>query len=208
VPAQGKPDFQIAAEIGARVGVTLPGFASSIFIEIAQRVPAYAGLTYRSLARAEAQWPDIGGRDFYGVNYYYGGTSFVNAQGLGVQLKSGAERGQAVAPGKVDAHEVRREGLTLVPTTLLYDRGATFLPSRLMHPRLPEAFVELSAADAARLSVKDGDVVTVTPEGGASARVIARVARGDRAPEGVVLMPESLGPAVPARATRVTISRP
>jgi NADH-quinone oxidoreductase subunit G len=204
VPARGKPDFQIAGEIGARVGVQLPKFASQIFNEIAKAVPAYAGLTYQELAKVEPQWPDIGGQDFYGRNYYYGGTSYENSQGLGVQLKSGAERGEPVAVGKVETHEVKRDGLTLVPTTLLYDRGATFVRSLLMHPRLPHPYVELNSADAAKLNVKDGDMVTVTADG-TKAQVTARV--DGRAPEGVALMPESLGPAVPARATRVTVSK-
>jgi predicted molibdopterin-dependent oxidoreductase YjgC len=173
-------------------------------LEIAQTVPAYAGVTYQELAKVEPQWPDVGGQDFYGVNYYYGGTAFTNTQGLGVQLKSGAERGEAVAAGKVGAREVRREGLTLVPTTLLYDRGATFVRSELMHPRLPQPYVELNAADAAQLDVKDGDPVTIALDG-MTARVTARV--DGRAPEGVVLMPESLGPGVPAGPARVTITK-
>ncbi len=199
LPAKGKPDFQIAAEIGERVGVSLPRFASLVFKEIAKSVPAYAGLSYQELAQVEKQWPDVGGADLY-----YGGTSYTNAQGLGVQLKSGAERGEPVAAGKVETHETKRDGLTLVPTTLLYDRGATFVRSLLMHPRLPQPYVELNAADAAKLNVKDGDSVTVSADG-MTARVTARV--DGRAPEGVVLMPASLGPSVPARATGVTLSR-
>jgi NADH-quinone oxidoreductase subunit G len=206
IPAKGKPDFQTAAEIGERVGIKLPKFASLIFNEIAKSVPACAGLTYQDLAKVEPQWPAIGGSDFYGKVNYYGGTANENEQGQGVQLKSGAERGELVAVGKVETHEVKRDGLTLVPTTLLYDRSATFVRSLLMHPRLPEPHVELNSADAAKLNVKDGDTVTVSADG-MTARVTARVAARGRAPAGVALMPASLGSSVPARATRVTISK-
>lgn len=199
VPAKAKPDFQIAAEIGAKVGVMLPKFASLIFNEIAKSVPAYAGLSYQELAKVEKQFPDVGGTDLY-----YGGTSYDNQQGLGVQLKSGAERGEVVAAGKVDAPSVKRLGLTLVPTTVLYDRGTTFAPSALMHPRVPQWQVEFSAADAERMSIKEGDTVKVTV-GEASATVQAHV--NGHAPEGVVLMPESLGARVANGAAKVAVSK-
>jgi len=203
VPAKGKPDFQIAAEIGVKVGTTrsVPLHASLVFDEIAKNIPAYAGLAYRELAKVESQWPDVGG-----VDLYYGGTSYENKQGLGVQLKSGAERGQPVAVGKVETHEPKRDGITLVPTIVLYDRGATFVRSTLMHPRLPEPYVELNSADAAQLGVKDGESVTVsTVERGLSVKLTARV--DGRAPQGVALMPASLGPSVPAGAVKVTIQK-
>jgi NADH-quinone oxidoreductase subunit G len=199
VPAKGKPDFQIAAEIGEQVGVALPKFASLVFNEIAQSVPAYAGLTYAELAKVEKQWPDVGG-----VDLYYGGASFTNEQGLGVQLPSGAERGLAVTTHEVKTHEPKSAGLTLVPITVLYDRGTTFVRSLLMHPRLPLPYVELNSADAAKLDVQDGDTVKVTLNG-ASVEVTARV--DGRAPEGVALMPESLGPSVPAGAVTAVISK-
>ncbi|MGH2524056.1 MAG: molybdopterin oxidoreductase family protein, partial [Anaerolineales bacterium] len=197
--ARGKPDFQIAAEIGARIGINLPVHAALVMREIAKEIPAYAGITYQELARVEKQWPDVGGRDLY-----YGGTSYENSQGLGVQLKSGAERGEPVAAGKVEAHEPHREGLTLVPVTRLYDRGTTFVRSLLMLPRIPHPYVELNAADAAQLGVQDGDTVNISMDG-ASQSVTARV--DGRAPQGVALMPESLGPAAPAGAAKVEISK-
>ena len=52
--------------------------------------------------------------------------------------------------------------------------------------------------------MKDGDTVTVAADG-RKAQVTARV--DGRAPEGVALMPESLGPGVPARAVKVSISK-
>jgi formylmethanofuran dehydrogenase subunit D len=64
--------------------------------------------------------------------------------------------------------------------------------------------VELNSADAQKLNVKDGDEVMVTVEG-ATARVTARV--DGRAPAGIALMPESLGPTVPSGSSRVTISK-
>jgi len=50
IPARGKPDYEIAVELGRRLGVTLPRHASLLFLEIAASVPAYAGLSYQKLA--------------------------------------------------------------------------------------------------------------------------------------------------------------
>ena len=214
-PARGKADFQIAAEIGARAGVTVPAHAALVLQEIAKNVPAYAGLSYPELARVEPQWPPVGGRDYYGPNNYYGGTSFENEQGTGVQLKSGAERGEKVVVDKAETHEPKRSGLTLVPTTLLFDRAVTFM--RALPPddkragaltaldrRVPQPYVELNSADAKKLGVQAGDQVTVTVDG----RTVSVSARVDgRTPEGVVLMPQSLGPKVPARAAPAKISK-
>src|SRR5258706_3723001 len=159
IPARGKPDYEIAVELGRRLGVTLPRHASTLFLEIAASVPAYAGLSYQKLAEVAPQFPDVGGRDLY-----YGGTSYTNSQGLGVQTPSGVELGQAVAAGKLEPTGALAAdgGLTLVPTTVLFDRGATFVRSLVMHPRLPLPYVEINTADAVRLGIQDGDSVSVS----------------------------------------------
>ena len=200
---KGRPDYEIAGEIGKRLGVAVPGHASQIMLEIAQNIPAYAGVTYQKLAEVTDQWPDVGGHDLY-----YGGTSYTNNQGLGVQLPSGAERGQAVAAGMIQSSSIVAPaadagGVILVPTTVLYDRGATFVRSLVMHPRLPHPYVDLNAADATRLNIANGETVTVAA-GDWQASLTARV--DGRAPQGVILMPASLGPAVPQRATPVTVT--
>jgi NADH-quinone oxidoreductase subunit G len=199
VPARGRPDFQIAAEIGERAGISVPKSASLAFLEIAKNIPAYASLNYDELAKVEKQWPDVGGPDLY-----YGGTSYANEQGLGVPLESGAERGEAVASYNVEVPTDQADGLSLVPTTLLYDRGTTFVRSVLMHPRIPAPHVEINSADAARLGVQDGEAVKVSVNG-STEEVTARV--DGRAPEGVVLMPQSLGPSVPAGRVKVSVSK-
>ncbi|MGQ0603399.1 MAG: NADH-quinone oxidoreductase subunit NuoG [Anaerolineales bacterium] len=201
VPAKGqsKPDCEIAALIGAQVSVTLPKFPAQLFDEMTKTVPAFAGLSYGEISKVEKQWPDVGGRDLY-----YGGTSYTNEQGVGQHLKSGSERGEPVATQPVNSPISNSQGLRLVPTTLLYDRGTTFSRSLLMHPRVPHPYVEINSADAAQLGVKDGDEVTVSANG-SSVKVAARV--DGRAPEGAVLMPESLGVDVPANPVAVRVSK-
>jgi NADH-quinone oxidoreductase subunit G len=200
ITPKGRPDFQIVADLGERAGVSVPRHAALVLPKIAESVPAYAGLNYQKLAEVVEQWPDVGGRDLY-----YGGTSYTNSQGLGVQLPTAADLGQEMAAAKLAAPAPPEEnGLMLVPATLLYDRGTLFVRSLVMHPRIPEPYVELSAADAERLGISDGDTVEVSA-GELSASLTARVNGHTR--EGVVVMPESLGRAVPAAAVRATIAK-
>jgi NADH-quinone oxidoreductase subunit G len=200
LPARGRADFEIAAEIGEQAGISLPRQAAQVMAEIAQTIPAYAGVSYEALAKVEKQWPAVGGRDLY-----YGGTAYANEHGLGVQIRSGAERSKsAIAAGKLSAPEsnVKCEGLLLVPVVRLEDRGALFACSELVQARLPAPFVVLSQIEADRLNVKEGDTVTVTADGWG---VQATAQVNNEVPEGVALIPESFGMATPFRASRVTI---
>lgn len=195
----GKADFQIVADVGAKLNIPLANLAALVMANIAKHVPAYAQITYQTLAQVEKQWPDVGGRDLY-----YGGTSYENKQGVGVQLASGAERGETAEALQPAMPAALPSGLKLVPTTVLYDRGTTFSRSVVLHPRLPMPYVELNAADAAQLGIADGEEVTVSAEG-FSAQVTARV--DGRAPAGVALMPQSLGPNLPAGTLVATVRK-
>jgi NADH-quinone oxidoreductase subunit G len=200
VTMKGRPDFQIIGELGERLGVKVAKHAASVLLDIAANVPAYAGLSYPKLAEVVPQFPDVGGRDLY-----YGGTSYENKQGLGVQVPAAAERGEALTTGKVSAPPpAEGSGLTVVPTTVLYDRGGMFVRSAVMHSHLAQPYVELNSLDAERLGIQDGDTLQVSGDG-LEATLTARV--DGRAPEGVALMPESLGAVVPPASTRATVRK-
>ena len=80
--------------------------------------------------------------------------------------------------------------LVIVPTRELYNRERMFRPSieKLMAPRVADAYIQLSEADAEALSIQDGDIVTVQYAGGAT-DVVAYV---NGAPQGVAYMPTHL----------------
>lgn len=157
IPAfgQSRPDWLILAEIGERLGMGKPPVAASqIFSELARTVPQYEGMTYRTLARVEKQWPDVGGED-----YYYGGTAFTNDSGLGQQWPAGAES-QEIAQFELPELTIPAlQGLPLITVTALYRAGTLInrtphLKERIVYPEL-----HLSAEDAAQLQVMDGDVL-------------------------------------------------
>ncbi|MBI5082153.1 MAG: NADH-quinone oxidoreductase subunit NuoG [Chloroflexi bacterium] len=183
---QGKADWQIFASVGEKCGQgKVKASPSLVMNEIARSVNHYAGITYQALAKVEKQFPDVGG-----IDLYYGGNAFENTTGLGVQYPSATDRGEGVVAASPESKPEKLNGMIAVPVTLLYDHGTTFARSFLMHPRVPQAFAEINSADAAKLGIKDGETITLAMNGD-EAKVMAHV--NGRAPEGVVLVPQSLG---------------
>jgi NADH-quinone oxidoreductase subunit G len=170
-----RPDYVITAQLAELVGVKLESRApAAIFTQI----PAYAGLTYRQLAAVTEQLPLMGRGDLY-----YGGTSYENKQGLGVQLPLSNEPladSQPVAVGTPVG-----DGLLAVPITRLYDRGQTVRPAMLLHERIGEPCVWLNPVDAPA----QGEVCLAL--NGEKYEAAVRV--DETVPEGVVLIPRSMG---------------
>ena len=185
------PDYAVTAAIGKRLEIDLEDrSASRVMDRIAAQVPAYAGINYIRLAEVQEQWPVVGRGDLY-----YGGTTYENKQGLGVQLVPLAQTGQPVSLGWVQPPEFSlpesaSEGLVGVPVTVLYDRGTTLLPSKLLHPRMPAPYVCMNPEDAQKMKLKPGDSVEVAAGNG---RVLVTARVDETVPQGVVLAPRSMG---------------
>jgi len=190
---ESKADFAIAAELGARLGLELPRHASLVLVRASEALPVFQGVTYPELAKVEPQWPIIGREDLY-----YGGTSYENTQGLGVQLPSAGEAQEA---GVTVPEMPEGEGLLAVPVTRLYDRGTTLTPSEVLHPRLPQPFVALHPATAQELGLKDGQNVAVRL---AETDLSATLRLDETLPTGVLIVPRSLGLPITA-PTRVQV---
>ena len=201
VPARPdtRADFTITAQIALRVGLELEGrFASRVFAKIGEVAPDYAGLTFIHLAQVEEQWPIVGRGDMY-----YGGTTYENSQGLGVQLdvrEGGAgfgrsederelNRREAAAPPEVPGDP----GLVAVPVTRLYDRGMIIARSTTLGSHLPAPSVIFHPNDAQRLMVSKGMKVRLSWNG---ANTEAEVDCDGTMPEGFVMVPRSFGMAV------------
>ncbi|MCA9995995.1 MAG: NADH-quinone oxidoreductase subunit NuoG [Anaerolineales bacterium] len=176
-----RADWQILAQVGERVGLGKPALAASlVFRNVAKAVKQYKGMDYRSLAKYEKQWPDVGGDDLY-----YGGNAYENRSGLGQQWAATAES------GKVGMFEVAEtavksfSGLKLVRIAALYTPGTLISHSAsLLGPRMAQPTLSLSAADARKAGVADGNRVEVTANG----MTMTAMARVGDAPDGVALM--------------------
>ncbi len=191
VPAwgQARPDWLISAALGAKLGLNLEhGAASLVFAQMAEQVPAYEGIDYRKLARVEPQWPRVGGEDLY-----FGGTSYANRQGLGVQLAPDAEAlrdelGRRKL--KIPEVDVQVEGMLLVPITKLYAPSATVAPSEVLDLRLIELQLRLHPDDARALGLNgNGRVRIAWNEQSAQLPVYLDAA----VPRGAALIPRNTG---------------
>lgn len=192
LPPEGeaRPDWKIAALLGEALGIEMEGAsASAVMGAIAEEIADYATVSYPALAATGRQWPPVGGGDLY-----FGGTAYKNGQGLGIQLTSAAGRGEAVEvrwTAPAGGQEI--DGLLLVPITRLYDRGATVIPSEILRPRLAPLQLALNPGDAERLGVKEGQTVELRMNGYVE-RVPTQLE--EDVPQGVALLPRSLGIAV------------
>lgn len=192
VPVSGltSPDFAITARVGEALGLELEGSSPLLAFErLAASISDYKELSYVKLSEVSEQWPIVGRGDMY-----YGGTTYENSQGLGVQLGSAAERGAGLTAGKVTKTSApTADGLLAVPITRLYDRGQLVLPSELLASRIPQPHVLLNPADAEQLKIGNGQAIQLLlgAAGAATAPVIARL--DEQAPPGIVLAPRSMG---------------
>jgi NADH-quinone oxidoreductase subunit G len=179
-----KPDYAITAAISKLVGVNVEAAPLRIFNRLAAKIPAFKDLSYRLLAQVSEQWPIVGRSDLY-----YGGTSYANAQGLGVQLAYPSQSPSLAWP-EVPGVYLPEGQLLAVPITILYDRGQTVIPSELLQQRIPPAHIAVNPENARYLNITDGAKVQFAIDG-ASVEVLLHVK--DQVPLGVALVPRSLG---------------
>ncbi len=159
---QSQPDWRILSQIAMRLGQKFEAAsAASIFLTISEQIPAYKGINYQTLAEVEPQWPPVGGADLY-----YGGTTYENYQGLGVQLQPSSERGD---PFEIRWHEPKkmptRGKLWLIPVKNLYDRAVTSRSSPVLTDRLASLSLRINPDDAERLGIESGTSVAMSING-------------------------------------------
>jgi NADH-quinone oxidoreductase subunit G len=190
-PPEGtKADFAITSQIARQMGVILEGTSASVVFEImaAGEDSAFAGLNYARLAEVQPQWPIVGRGDLY-----YGGTTYENTQGLGVQLANAAQRGEKVGLPRIQKVTTLRPTetkLLAVPVTKLYDRGRTLSTSRLLEKRIGQPFVALHPNAGERFGVAEGERVLLSLDG---IRQELTVKFDDSISTGVALIPRSMG---------------
>ncbi|MCE9645575.1 MAG: NADH-quinone oxidoreductase subunit NuoG [Chloroflexi bacterium] len=194
VPVLGdaKPDFSITSQVAKQMGVILEGSSVSVVFDIlANSLEAFTDLSYEKLAEVHGQWPIVGRGDLY-----YGGTTYENTQGLGVQLVPAAQAGGTVRIPKVRKEAALRpkeKELLAVPVNKLYDRGVTVNPAQLLEQRIGEATVTLHSSAAKKLGVEAGARARISFDG-VSAEVLVKI--DDTISAGVALVPRSMGIAI------------
>jgi NADH-quinone oxidoreductase subunit G len=194
VPAKGdaKPDFVITSQLAKEMGVILEGSSVSVVFDIlANSLDAFTDLSYEKLAEVHGQYPIVGRGDLY-----YGGTTYENTQGLGVQLVPIAQAGGAVHISKVRKEAALRpkeNELLAVPVNKLYDRGVTVNPAQLLDERIGEAAITLHPSTAKGLGLEAGGRAKIKFDG-VNADVLVKL--DDTISTGVALVPRSMGIAI------------
>ena len=182
IPSRGqaKADFAIAAAIAKELGIELEcRSAARVMDKLAATVKAFAGISFGKLAEVTEQWPIVGRGDVY-----YGGTTYENKQGLGVQLAladftpapSPKRRGESLRPDE--------DCWLAVPITRLYDMGVTVCMSELLRQRIGEAAILLHPDVAKKFDL--GGMAEI-------AGVKVRVILDETVPASVALVPRSMG---------------
>ncbi|MBE0696405.1 MAG: molybdopterin-dependent oxidoreductase, partial [Anaerolineaceae bacterium] len=193
-----RADFRITADLAQRLGQEVEGRAASLVMgKIALQIADYAEVTYPKLAQVHEQWPIVHREDLF-----YGGTSYQNRQGLGIALQPGVMSGtwqydpaaeESVV--KPSANGRQPGDILVVPVTRLYDRGTTVLPSQLIHTRMARAEVWLHPNIASRLQLANDDMAALILE---NATAAVQVKLDETLPEGVALVPRSVGISISA----------
>jgi NADH-quinone oxidoreductase subunit G len=190
-----RPDFRIISDAAKQAGYEVEGRAASLITAaIAREVTDYAEVTYPRLAQVHDQWPIVHREDLF-----YGGTSYHNRQGLGVQLPGRVETVEPALPGPGAPAAAPQNGEVLVvPVARLYDRGTTLVPSALLHARMARAEAWMNPGTASRLGLEQNSQAQAALESGSH---FVMVKLDETLPDGVALIARSAG--VPISAPQV-----
>jgi len=182
-PGEARQDWAIIAEIGRRLGRKLGrevrwGWASAaeVMDELAALAPSFAGITHSRLESGGLQWP-CPAPD-------HPGTKFLHHE----RFVRGKGRFHATSPIPPFDPVDDQYPLALSTGRMLYHYNAGPMTRRAapLEWRESRAYIEVNAADAARLGIEDAQPCLVTSRRG-SLRVQARL--GEVVPAGMVYMP-------------------
>ncbi|VAW40496.1 NADH-ubiquinone oxidoreductase chain G [hydrothermal vent metagenome] len=176
-----RPDWQILAQIGERVGLGTPIFAASlVFRDIAKAVAQYKEMDYRALAKVEKQWPDVGGDDLY-----YGGNAYKNLVGLGMQWPVEAESASLDHFELTDLLNQELSGMGVVRTAALFTPGTLINQTDLLASRMAQPTLTIHKNDAATLQLGEDDTIQLDLNGKS---IEVNVHVNGRAPEHLALL--------------------
>jgi NADH-quinone oxidoreductase subunit G len=183
------PDFTIAARIGARLGINLPDrLASQVADQLSTQNSDYSEINYQSLAEVEEQWPIIARSQLY-----YGGTSYENRQGIGIQLATSAQKGELMSlevPQHYESPQLENGEVIAFPINVLYDRGQTMQFAPLLESHIAEPYMLINPNTAKEAGILDRSSVKFSISE-TTYELSAHLTHD--IPERVVLIPRSMG---------------
>ncbi len=188
-----RPDYLVTAQVRQKVVHSNLEFisAAQVFMVLAAHLPDYQNLTYATLMETVPQHPILGRSDVY-----YGGTSFENRQGLGVQLGTAANRRDKYSLPAAPSTQNQlpdlehAEELMAVPVAELLDTGTITQKSVLLGKRTSTPFALMHPKTAQQKGLAAGDKAKISLAG-VTYQAVVRV--DESVPTLHVLLPRSLG---------------
>lgn len=183
------PDFAITARIGARLGINLlDHHAAQVMDQICSDISDYSNINYQSLAIVDDQWPIIARSQLF-----YGGTTYENRQGLGIQLEPGSQKGELISleiPQPYEPLNLADGDLIAFPIDVLYDRGQTMGFAPLLESHILEPYFLIHPNTAKEAGILDKNRVKLSISENTH-ELTAHLTQ--EIPQKVVLIPRSMG---------------
>jgi formate dehydrogenase alpha subunit len=172
-PGEARADWQIACELGKRLGASGFDFKSpsEIMDEMASLAPIYAGINYQKIDGQVTRWP-CPSKDHTGTRILHT-LKFTKGQGEFAPVQH--------APPAEEPSEDYPLILTTGRNLFQYHTGTMTRRSPKLEREAPEPYVELNRGDAKKLEIVDGERVMVSSRRGAitlKARVTDRIIPG------------------------------
>ena len=174
-PLAGKAEWQVISELATKMGYPQSySNPSEIMDEIASLVTQYGGISYERLEKQSLQWP-CPTKDHPGTTTMYTDL-FARPNGLALFM-SLDHKGSGEVPDK-------EYPLVLITGRVRehYNNGSMTRRVPGIIELVPEELVEINPADAEKLKIKSGDMVTVSSKRGsvkAKAKVTNRSQKGN-----------------------------
>jgi formate dehydrogenase major subunit len=176
-PGEARTDWEIVCEISTRMGYPMTYENSqAIFKEIASVTPSYAGLSFERIEHEGIHWPC--------PTPEHPGTPILHRE----QFTRGKGKFHAIdfIPPAENADDEYPLFLTTGRLLYQYHTGTMSMKSEGLNEIAPECFVEITAQDARKHALQDGDTVTIASRRGS---IQARIKISRKAVSGTVFIP-------------------
>ncbi len=192
-PGFARDDWKIICEIATKMGTKMHyNCAEEIFEEIRRVTPSYAGITWERIDHLGIHWP-CPTTDHPGTPILHT-TQFTRGKGLfhPIDHQPPAELPDSDYPFLLTTGRVLYH----------YHTGSMTMKSAGLNEMAPECFVEISANDAAKLNIRDGEMVDVFSRRG---KIKAKLNVSSKAVDGTIFIPFHFAKAAANRLTNAKI---
>jgi formate dehydrogenase alpha subunit len=176
-PGEARVDWDILCDIATRMGVPMAYDSSeAVFQEIAKVTPSYGGITYQRIEKEGLHWPC--------PNSEHPGTPILHKE----QFTCGKGVFHAIeyTPPAEQVDKDYPLYLTTGRVLYHYHTGTMTMKTAGLNERAPESFVEISAEDAEKYGVRNGQMVTIASRRG---EIDAKLKVSETAVSGTVFIP-------------------